>query len=96
MRFQLKYSDEANRKLDELEIQNSPKLTKVLKTLGLMESNLRHTGLHTHKYSAIKGDNGEEVWEAYVENNTPSAYRVFWHYGPGQGIITIFAITQHP
>jgi hypothetical protein len=52
--------------------------------------------LHTHKYNALEGPNGEEVFEAYVENNTPGAYRIFWHYGPGRGIISIIAITPHP
>ena len=29
-------------------------------------------------------------------NNTASAYRVFWFYGPGNNTITIVAITAHP
>ena len=72
------------------------KLAKVQKTLGLLQTDLRNRGLQTHKYNALEGLNGEEVFEAYVENNTPGAYRVFWHYGPGRGIISIIAITPHP
>ena len=82
--------------LVRLAAEDERKLLKVRKTLGLMEANIRHPGLNTHKYKGLTGENGEEVWEAYVENTTPSAYRVFWHYGPGQGIITILAITPHP
>lgn len=52
--------------------------------------------MNSHKYSELKGANNEEVWESYVENDTPSAWRVFWHYGPGQGVITVVAITPHP
>jgi hypothetical protein len=44
----------------------------------------------------MHGENGEEVFEAYAENNTPGAYRIFWHYGPGKDVITIIAITPHP
>ena len=44
----------------------------------------------------LSGPNNEEVFEAYVENKTPAAFRVFWYYGPGQGVITILAITPHP
>ncbi len=67
---------------------------KILKTLGLLETNPRHPGLQTHKYSGLRGLNGEEVFEAYVENRTPSAWRVFWHYGPPEpGQITIIVIT---
>jgi hypothetical protein len=82
--------------LARLEAEDEKKLLKVRKTLGLMEANIRHPGLKTHKYHGLTGENAEEVWEAYVENNTPSAYRVFWHYGPGQAIITVIAITPHP
>ena len=53
-------------------------------------------GLNTHKYSSIQGKNGEEVFESYVENKTPGAFRVFWHYGPDRQEITIVAITPHP
>lgn len=82
--------------LQRLAAEDERKLRKVRRTLGIMEADIRHPGLKTHKYHAIQGSNGEEVWEAYVENHTPGAYRVFWHYGPGQATITILAITPHP
>jgi len=62
----------------------------------LLQTNRKHPSLHTHKYESLKGKNGEEVFEAYAENKTPAAYRIFWHYGPGQGVMTILAITPHP
>ncbi|WP_272143083.1 hypothetical protein [Stigmatella ashevillensis] len=34
----------------------------VLKMLGLMETNLRHPGLKTHKYDSLLGANGEEIF----------------------------------
>jgi len=78
-------------------------LKQVLKTLGLLETNPGHPGLRTHKFSALQGVNGEEVFEAYAQNNTPGAYRIFWYYGPDEmagkkrvPIITILAITAHP
>ena len=39
---------------------------------------------------------GIKVFEAYAENKTPQAYRVFWHYGHKKSEITIIAITSHP
>jgi hypothetical protein len=72
------------------------RLKAVRKTLGWMEKNLRHPGLNTHEFFSLKGANGEEVFEAYAENQTPAAYRVFWHYGPGKDAITVVAITPHP
>jgi len=37
-----------------------------------------------------------KAFESYAEQNTPAAYRVFWHYGPEKGQVTIIAITSHP
>ena len=51
-----------------------------------------YPGLHSHKYRSIHGSAGEDVWDSYVENHTPSAWRIFWHYGPGSGTITIITI----
>jgi hypothetical protein len=41
-------------------------------------------------------DPAAKVFEAYAQNKTPGAYRVFWCYGPEQGEITVIAITPHP
>jgi hypothetical protein len=56
----------------------------------------RHPGLRTHKFDLKRGANGEDVFEAYAENSTPGAYRIFWHYGPSKDMITVTAITSHP
>jgi len=94
--FHLKFQPEAIQALEELKQTHPKKLKKVLKTLGLMETNLCHPSLQTHKYSNLQGSNKEQVFESYVENNTPGAFRVFWYYGPEQRVITILAITLHP
>lgn len=98
MPFKLSIADEAAQVLEDLgsKAQYEKKLKKVRRTLGRIESDPRHPGLNSHKYDSISGINGEEVWESYVENNTPSAWRVFWHYGPGPGAITILTIGPHP
>ena len=98
MAFQLKFTDEADENLEALEKDKSltKRLKAVRKALGYLELNPRHPGLNTHKYSSIIGENGEEIFEAYAENNTQAAYRIFWHYGPGKNVITIIAITPHP
>jgi hypothetical protein len=96
MNFQLRFVPSVVEAMEVLQRENHSKYRKVLKTLGLMETNLRHPSLKTHKYTAIQGRNGEEVFESYVENKTPGAFRVFWHYGPDRQEITILAITPHP
>jgi len=95
MQFTLKMTLEARQAIDALANTDRARYRKILKTLGLMQTNMRHPGLHTHEYFALKGPNGEKVFEAYVENKTPAAYRVFWFYGPGQGEITIISVTSH-
>jgi len=94
--FKLIFSTEASNVLSALKEADPKKYQKVLKTLGLMETNLRHPSLNTHKYESLSGPNGEDIFEAYIENKTPAAFRVFWYYGPEQGFITILTITPHP
>jgi hypothetical protein len=71
---------------------------QIRKTLLLLGENPRHTGLHTHEYSGLTNpfNTNEKVFEAYAQNNTPGAYRVFWCYGPNKMQITIIGITPHP
>lgn len=96
MKCKIQLTTEAKLALGKLKDLDPKKHKKVLKTLGLMEANLRHQSLNTHKYKGYSGPNGEEAFESYVENKTPGAYRVFWYYGPDQGVVTILAITPHP
>ena len=98
MKFDLVFTEHADEQMNELEMMNGKKsiLKAVNKILGFMESNLRHPSLNTHKYDEIEGPNGEDVFESYVQNKTPGAYRIFWHYGPGKGKITILEICGHP
>lgn len=78
--YRLRFTATAAEDLAALESDRSAakRLKAVRKALGLIETNLRHPGLHTHKYSQLFGPNGEQVFEAYVENRTPAAFRVFW------------------
>ncbi|MGK5087984.1 hypothetical protein WDW86_10535 [Bdellovibrionota bacterium FG-2] len=98
MSFELRFTTEADSNLRTLEKDRSlgKRLKAVREALGYLEVNPRHKGLNTHKYSSLLGPNGEEIFEAYAENNTPAAYRIFWHYGPGKSVITVIAITSHP
>ena len=71
---------------------------QVVKCVELLQSNPRHPGLETHEYDSIENpyDPRTKVFEAYVQNRTPGAYRIFWCYGPKKNEITIIAITPHP
>lgn len=105
MNRELRFTPEAQRNLKDLEVEpaKAAVLKQVRKTLGLMETNLQHPSLNTHKYDSIEGPNGEEVFEAYAQNKTPGAYRIFFIYGPDRTegkkripVLTVVAITRHP
>lgn len=105
MQRQLRFTDEACKQLSALERNPSKSglLKQVRKTLGLLETNPMHPGLKTHEYQSLTGAKGERIWEAYAQNNTPGAYRIFFHYGPDEylgkrrvPVLTIIAITPHP
>ncbi len=38
----------------------------------------------------------EDVFEAYAEQDTPAAYRIFFYYSKIRGQIIIITITPHP
>ncbi len=105
MQRQLRFTSEAEGRLKALAADQAKQglRKQILKTLGLIETNPRHPGLNTHEYESFRGANGERVWEAYAQNQTPGAYRVFFHYGPDEvlgkkrvPVITIVALTPHP
>jgi glycine cleavage system aminomethyltransferase T len=96
--FELQWTAEASKAYYLLKSSASQRkrYQAVRKTIEFLAMNPRHPSLQTHEYISLKGPNGEKVFEAYAEQNTPAAYRVFWYYGPSKGIITIFAITSRP
>jgi len=96
--FELQWTEEARKAYNLLKITASQRkrYQAVKKTIKFLAMNPRHNSLQTHEYMSLKGPNGEKVFEAYAEQSTPAAYRVFWYYGPSKGVITIFAITPHP
>lgn len=95
--FEIEWTDEA--KAQYAVLKNTPSLKArykaVKKTIKFLP-NLRHPSLETHEFESLKGPNREKVYEAYAQQKTPAAYRVFWYYGPTQGTITILTITAHP
>jgi hypothetical protein len=71
---------------------------QVAKAVRQLATDPRHSSLNTHEYDSLENpfDPKGKVFEAYAQNNTPGAYRIFWCYGPEKGEMTILAITPHP
>ncbi len=74
------------------------RLKAVRAALGKMQSDLRHPGLKTHQFKGVECPHGDKLFEAYAQNRTSGAYRIFWCYmpTPAVGIIYVVAITPHP
>jgi hypothetical protein len=105
VRRRIKFTPTADAQYSELEGAPSRAaiFEQVRKALGYLEIDPHHPSLNTHEFTSLTGANGEKVFEAYAQNNTPGAYRIFWHYGPDEirgkkrtPVITIVAITRHP
>ncbi len=104
MPFELKYTPEAATQLDVLSTSKNlqKRYKSVKKALRLLSNDPTYPSLNTHKYDSLVGPDSVEVFEAYAENQTPAAYRIFWCYYPPKtkknavSYITIIAITPHP
>jgi hypothetical protein len=73
-------------------------LKQVNGCLAKLKNDPKYPGLNSHPYTSLihPRDKKLTVWESYVQNATPGAYRVFWSYGPEKGQIELLAITPHP
>ena len=106
MDHELRFTPNAIKQLERIESAPNLKgvLKQVRKTLGYLETNLRAKSLQTHEYESLTRRYGKKIFEAYVQQNIPGAYRVFWHYGPDEinkngnhiPVITILSIVPHP
>ena len=96
--FDIYLTDEAQEQLSRLKADKglSKRYKAVKKAIQFLSTNPRHPGLQTHEFISLKGPKGEKVFEAYAEQFTPAAYRIFWYYGTVQNQITVIAITPHP
>ncbi|MDR0626614.1 MAG: hypothetical protein LBG11_05030 [Bifidobacteriaceae bacterium] len=95
--FHTPATPEFSRVLAATKRSNPAKHKKILKTVRLLrEQGPSYPSLETHRYESLKGPNGETVWESYVENQTPGAWRLWWWYGPGADTITLLTVGPHP
>ncbi len=93
----LKYTAEAETVIkDPRSPRYKTKLKKVRKALRLLQNpGPKHPGLNSHRYQSVPGPGGAALWESYVENKTPSAWRIWWIFGNSDEII-IVTIGPHP
>ena len=105
MPYRLRFSPKADEQYQALEdggAATETKLKKVNRALARLERDPRYNGLNSHPYENFPGAPKAKVWDSYVENNTPSAWRIYWMYGPNEtedgkdtAVITILEIGPH-
>jgi len=98
MIFELEISDKAKEQLRSLKEDRglAKRYKAVQEALKKLQHNPRHPSLQTHEFYSFSGLKGEKVFEAYAEQNTPAAYRIFFYYGHKRGVISIISIERHP
>ncbi|HEX6500829.1 MAG TPA: hypothetical protein VF054_17640 [Micromonosporaceae bacterium] len=105
MPYELRFAHAAAQAIQRL-IDGGPatagKLKKVRKALGLLQKDPRYPALHSHLYQHFPGLEKGKVWDSYVENRTPGAWRIYWMYGPDEvrdgketAVITVLVIGPH-
>lgn len=104
MAYELRFAPAAAQTLQGLSGTGggAAKLKKVRKALGLLQTDPTHPGLRSHRYQRFPGLEKDRVWDSYVENRTPGAWRIYWMYGPNEvrdgveiAIITVLVIGPH-
>lgn len=100
MSYEIRFTAKSSDDLGKLEAAPSKAglVKQIKKALAYLQANPRHPSLQTHVFTSLENpyDPQGKVFEAYAQDRTPGAYRIFWSYGPRKSQITIIAITSHP
>lgn len=76
---------------------NRVRLKKLQKAQRLLaQQGPQYPSLATHQIRDRTGPHGEAVYQSYVENRTPSAWRLWWIHGPNEDQITLLDAGPHP
>ena len=96
MTFELTVQPVVGDTIADLGARDPKKYRKAVRCLAKLAQDPHHPSLNSHRYERIAGPLGEPIWESYVENHTPAAWRVWWYFGPEQGVITVVSLGPHP
>lgn len=92
--FNIVKTDKVDKILNGLDVKRKKKIFKTLKFLSV---DPRHPGLCTHEAGTYYTYNEKsyKLFEAYVENHTPSAWRILFCF-VGNHTILVAEIIPHP
>src|SRR5690606_5894767 len=74
---------------------------KLFKAIANLARDPFYPALNSHEVSALTQrfstrDQKIKVFQSYLENQTPSAGRLYWVYGPERQMITLVGLEPHP
>jgi len=74
---------------------------KLFKTIANLARDPFHPGLHSHEIEPLtqrfsSENRSVKGFQSYLENQTPSAGRLFWVYGRERQMITLVGLEPHP
>ena len=95
--FNIKMTPFALKQYEEIKKQEPRQglLKQIKKTIKFLRENPRHPSLHTHKNQKLSNRLGLDIFQVYVQNYIPGAYRIFFIYS-AKDEITITSIESHP
>ena len=96
--YRLKLTPSAIEQREKLKRTHPHKYKKLQRALRHLKSDPAYPGLGAHKWATLKGKapDGSDVWTAYIENKTPSAWRLFFFYDSRDpGLIYVISIESH-
>ncbi len=96
--YRLKLTLRADEQFNWLRGTNARRFKKVQKALRFLKDNPAHPGLNAHQWDELKGKapDGGDMWTAYIENHTPSAWRIFYFIDSRDpGLIYVTSIEPH-
>ena len=78
--FEIFLTDEAKNQMERLRKDKGleKRYNAVKKAMHFLSDNPRHKSLRTHEFTSLTGPKGENIFEAYAEQSTPAANRIFW------------------
>ena len=89
--YELKITLEAKAQIKK--IMNDPSKTGLQKQLKKAFRNLKrdpkYPALKSHPFQEV---DGIKIWTSYVQNKTPQAYRILWHYGDEKLTIVLLSV----
>lgn len=96
MTYKIEMADSAFEDLEKIKKSHKAEILrkKIKNKIELLEQNPRHSSLNSHEYTSLSKRYGVKIFGIYIENKTPRAYRLFWHYHENN-IIRIVAIMPH-